>query len=173
MFPTESRFSTVDIDQVLTSCLEKFQGDEMPTCTGQWTRGAGSDAESMQWHLQPNSRWDLEEMIKKSERKIEEYSRKELAKQYDLLVALRRFYKPERDARGLVLQENLVSNSELDKTFTQRLGVSLQMVLTLPETGILAGEYAQKSKEELVGLFLESRGRFAALNCAHFQIPNC
>lgn len=154
--------------------MEKFQGDEMPTCTGQWTRGAGSDAESMQWHLQPNSRWDLEDMIKKSEAKIKGYAQKELAKQCDILIALRGLYRPVRGNLGAAtLKDNKDYNSELDDIFTQRLRVSMQMVLALPQNGMfLAGEYAQKGREELVGLFLESRGRFAALNCAHFQIPS-
>lgn len=172
LMPIKSRFSTADVDEVLTSCLEMCQGDEMPTCNGEWTR----NDERVQWLVQPIPRSHVKESINFNKRKLRAEALKELAKQCDVLIALRRFYRPvrgdvSRDLHPVTKQRNVAYNLWLEGYFLQLPGVSRGLLRNLPEVGRLAGEYAQKNVQELMDLFMKSHHRFTALDYAYCQMP--
>lgn len=149
--------------------MESFPDDEMPICTGEWAR----DAERVSWSVQPVSRPNLENMISFNRTKIKRDWQKELARQCDILIALRRLYKPEvssHDPRE-VLHANVASNRALGlHGVVARMGISLETFLSLPGNGVLAGEYARFSVPQLEAMFVASRVRSDALGCAELSV---
>lgn len=108
-------------------------------CWAEWER----DAEKVRWHLSPISRPDLESVISRNRGLIQQGRQKQLAMQCDILIALRRLYKPEvssHDPRE-VLHANVESNMALGlHEVIARMGISLPTFLSLPGNGVLAAE---------------------------------
>lgn len=140
----------------------------MPICTGEWAR----NAEKVSWRVQPVSKPYLERMIDVNRNKIEQDGQKELARQCDIAIALRRLYKPvvSRNDPPFVLQANEASNRALEGVIA-RLGISLTTFLSLPGNGALAREYARFSVPQLEAMFVASRVRSKALSCPWLQMP--
>lgn len=144
----------------------------MPVCSGWWTRGA----ESVQWLLEPISRSHLIGLIHSSRKAIEAFSQKELTKQFDILIALRRFYKPDHSTdpdnplHPAMLQENLEFNMRLDGILYRLPGVSVGIVRSIYANEILGAEYAHKSVQELVDAYMASRRCFEAMDCQHYHL---
>lgn len=136
----------------------------MPICTGEWAR----DAERVSWRVEPISKPVLEGMISFNRTEIKRDGQKELARQCDIVIALRRLYKPEvssHDPRD-VLHANVASNRALGlHEVIARMGISMPTFLSLPGNGVLAGEYARFSVPQLEAMFVASRGRSDALSC--------
>lgn len=110
-------------------------------------------------------------MISFNRTKIKQDGQKELARQCDIAIALRRLYKPEasRNAPREVLQAIVASNRALEGVIA-RLGISLPTFLSLPGNGVLAGEYARFSVPQLEAMFVASRMRSEALGGADMSV---
>lgn len=134
----------------------------MSICTGEWAR----DAEKVKWRVQPISKPYLEGMISFNRTKMKQDGQKELARQCDIAIALRRLYNPEVSSNDprVELQAIVASNRALEGVIA-RLGIGLPMLLSLPGNGVLAGEYARFSVPELEAIFVASRTRSDALSC--------
>lgn len=140
----------------------------MPICTGEWAR----DAEKVSWRVQPVSKPYLERMIDVNRNQIEHLGQKELARQCDIAIALRRLYKPEVNSHDprFVLHADVESNRALEGVIA-RLGITLTTFLSLPGNGVLASEYARFSVPQLEAMFVASRRRSDALSCPWLQMP--
>lgn len=143
--------------------MDIFHDDELPKCCGEWER----DAEKVRWHLEPISKSDLERVISINRNMIKQGRQKQLAMQCDILIALRRLYKPEVSSHEPrdVLHANVASNRALGlHGVIARMGISMETFLSLPGNGVLAGEYARFSVPQLEAMFVASRGRSDALS---------
>ncbi|KAK7716044.1 hypothetical protein SLS63_011159 [Diaporthe eres] len=170
-------FSILDVDQVLTSCSERFRGDEMPTCTGEWTRGD----QRVGWQVQATPRPELGRMIRSTRHEIHKATQKEHVMQCDVLIALRGFYRDslvdddrlpmaERQQLRQQIEEGQVYNEWLDG-FVAQLGLCVRMVRGLPRRGVPDDKFTQHSVEQLVDMYQASRARMAGLNCECCQVP--
>lgn len=137
----------------------------MPTCTGEWARGD----ERVQWRLDATTRPELDRMIRFNREEIDKAIRMEHIERYDIVIALRRFYRPvDERLPTAVLQENQASNARLNELFT-RLGVCLETVWSLPSARTPFDEFA--SVEELVHAYQASSDRSVALDYDYFGVP--
>lgn len=96
---------------------------------------------------------------------------KELARQCDIAIALRRLYNPvfNRNDPQVVLEAKVACNRALEGVIA-RLGISLPTFLSLPGNGVLAGEYARFSVPQLEAMFVASRMRSEALGGADMSV---
>lgn len=142
--------SSFDVDQVLTESLDKFQGDEMPTCCGDWTCGDTT----VIWQIRPIPREALNNTIENSRNCINHEISELSTTQYNALLSLRRLYESEdADLGPDVLPERRLYNAWLDEELA-RVGVRREDFWPVDfDHDLPLDEFAGRSVGEIVDTF--------------------